>query len=108
MVRRVVKVRLDGDLLTGFVLSVAATMGAIEMINDGAPCQGIALLICKTADGAGDHAVDRGLVVVGVRPPGTYPIPGHCHRSVRPSYSWCCELDAGFGAAGLSSSGGKV
>ena len=44
MVRRVVKVRLDGDLLAGFVLGVAATMGAIETMKDGAPWQGIALL----------------------------------------------------------------
>ena len=44
MVLGVVKVRLDGDLLAGLALRVAATMGAIETMKDGAPWQGIALL----------------------------------------------------------------
>src|ERR1700730_10959280 len=84
MVRRVVEVRLDCDLLAGLVPRVAATMSAIEILKNGAPRLGIALLICKTADGAGDHAVNRSLVVVGVRPPGTCSIPGHCRRIVCP------------------------
>jgi hypothetical protein len=34
------------------VSDVATIMSAIELVEDGAPCLGIALLICKTADGA--------------------------------------------------------
>src|ERR1700748_3774465 len=71
MVRRVVEVRLDCDLLAGLVPSVAATVSAIEIVKHRAPRLGIALLICKTADGARDHAVNYSLVVVGIRPPGT-------------------------------------
>src|SRR5580658_1999866 len=87
VVCRVVEVRLDGDLLAGLVSRVAATMSAIEIMKDGAPRLGIALLICKAAHGAGDHAVDRSLVVVGIRPPGTCPIPRYCRRIVRPGDS---------------------
>src|ERR1700678_1465677 len=87
MVRRVVQVRFDGDLLASLVSHVAATMRTIEIVKDGAPRLGIALLICKTADGAGDHAVDPSLVVVGVRPPVPCPIPGHCRRIVCPGDS---------------------
>src|SRR6202041_3419981 len=81
MVRRVVKVRLDCDLLAGLVPGAAATTSAIVIVEDGAPCLGVALFNCKTADGAGDHAVNRSLVVVSVRPPGPCPIPGHRCRS---------------------------
>src|ERR1700679_1147656 len=84
MVRSIVEVWLYGDLLAGHIPSVAATMRAIEMVKHRAPRLGIALLICKTTDGVGDHAVNRRLVVVGVRPPGTCPIPIHCRRIVCP------------------------
>jgi hypothetical protein len=52
MIRWVVQVRLDCDLLVGLVSDVATIMSAIEIVEDGALCLGIALLICKTADGA--------------------------------------------------------
>src|ERR1700733_11254300 len=87
MVRRVVKVRLDCDLLAGLVPGAAATTSAIVIVEDGAPCLGVALFNCKTADGAGDHAVNRSLVVVSVRPPGPCPIPGHRCRIVCPGDS---------------------
>jgi len=51
VIRCVVKVRLDCDLLVGLVSDVATIMSAIEIVEDGAPYLGIALLICKTADG---------------------------------------------------------
>jgi len=87
MVHCVVQVRLDGDLLAGYVSDIAAVMSAIEIVEDGAPCLGIAFLIGKTADRAGDHAVNYSLVVVGICPPGTCSIPGHGRRIVRPGHS---------------------
>src|SRR5271163_2358309 len=84
MIYRVIQVRLDGDLLTGLVPRVTAAMSAIVVVKNGAPRLSIALLIGKTADGAGDHAVNYSLIIVGVRPPGTSPIPGHSRRIVRP------------------------
>src|SRR6202046_3908288 len=97
MIRCVVQVWLDCDLFAGLVSDGATIMGASEIVEDGAPCLGIALLICKTADGAGDHAVNHSLVVVGVRPPGTCPLPGHSCRIVSPGDS------AGNYAAGNTS-----
>ena len=58
VIYRVVQVRLDGDLLAGLVPRVAATMGAVEMLKDGAPRLGIAFSVCETADGTRDHAVN--------------------------------------------------
>ena len=87
MVYRVVEVCLDRDLLACLVSGAAATMSAIEIMKDSAPRLGIAPLICKTADGAGDHAVYNRLVVVRIRPPGTGPIPGNSRRIVRPGDS---------------------
>src|ERR1700739_295828 len=84
MIRCVIQVRLDCDLLASLVPRIAATMGAIEIVKDGAPSLGIALLVCKSTDRAGDHAVNRSLIVVGVLPPGTCPIPSHSRRIVRP------------------------
>src|ERR1700739_1623735 len=52
MIRCVLQVGLDGDFLAGLVPRVAATVGAIEMMKNRAPRLGIALLVCKTADGA--------------------------------------------------------
>jgi hypothetical protein len=51
MIRCVVQVRLDRDLLAGPVSGVAATMSAIEVVKDGVPCLGIVFLICKTTNG---------------------------------------------------------
>jgi len=45
MIRCVVQVRLDCDLLAGLVSSFAPTMSAIEVLKDGAPCLGIVFLI---------------------------------------------------------------
>jgi hypothetical protein len=87
MIRCVIQVRLDRDLLAGLVSSLATTISAIEILKHCAPCVGIAFLICKTADGAGDHAVNHNLVVVSVRPPGTCSIPGHCCWIVCPGDS---------------------
>src|ERR1700733_3114529 len=84
MIRCVVQIRFDCDLLACLVSGVAATMSAIEILKHRAPCLGIALLICKTADGAGDHAVNHNQVVVSVRPPGTCPIPRYCRWIVCP------------------------
>jgi hypothetical protein len=77
----VVQVRLDCDLLTGPVSGVAANMSAIEVAKDRDPCLRIAFLICKAADGAGDHVVNCRLIVVSILPPETCPIPGHSRRS---------------------------
>src|SRR5258708_7535146 len=96
MILCVVQVRLDGDLLAGLVAGFAATMSAIEVVKDGAPCPGIAFFICKTANGPRNHAVNYRLVVVSIGPPGTCAIPLHCRGIVRPSDS------AGNDAAGKS------
>src|SRR5579863_6240432 len=87
MTRRVVQVGLDCHFLASLVPGVAATMSAIEILEDGAPCLGIAFLNCKTPDGARDHAVNYSLAVVGVFPPGTCPIPCHSRRVMRPGHS---------------------
>jgi hypothetical protein len=84
MVRRVVEVRLDCDFLAGFVPDVAAAMSAIEVVKNGAPRLGIVFLIGETADGSGDHVVNDSLVIVGICPPGTGPIPGDSRWIVRP------------------------
>src|ERR1700723_2955628 len=84
MVRSVVQVGLDGDLLSSLVSRVAAIMRAIEVVKDGVPSLGIAFLICKAADGTGNHAVNYRLVVVGIGPPRTCAIPGHGRRIMRP------------------------
>src|SRR5580692_1025809 len=96
MVGGVVQVRLDRNLLASFVSSFAATMSAIEVLKDGVPCLGVVFLICKTADGPGNHAINYRLVIVGIGPPRTCSIPGHSRRIVRPSDS------AGNDAAGNS------
>lgn len=84
VIYRVIQIRLDRDLLAGFVSGVATTMGAIEILKHGAPRLRIALLICEGADGTGEHAVNHSLVVVGIRPPGTRPVPGDSRRIMRP------------------------
>src|ERR1700744_562794 len=43
MIRWVVQVRLDCDLLAGLVSGVATIMSAVEIVEDGTPCLGIAL-----------------------------------------------------------------
>src|SRR5258706_8945955 len=96
MIRCVVQVRLDRGLLAGLVSSFAPPMSAIEVLKDGAPCLGIVFLICKTANGPGNHAVNHRLVIVGIGPPRTCAIPGHSRWIVRPSDS------AGNNAAGNS------
>src|ERR1700689_1780534 len=85
MVRCVVQVRLDRDLLARLVSGFAATVSAIVMMENGVPCLGIVFLICKTANGPGNHAANYGLVVVGIGPPRTCAVPGHSRRIVRPS-----------------------
>src|SRR5579862_8684649 len=70
MIRCVVQVGLDGYFFASLVPSVAATMSAIEIFEDGVPCMSIAFLNGKTADRAGDHAVNYILVIVRVFPPG--------------------------------------
>jgi len=45
MIRCVVQVRLDRDLLAGLVSRFAPTMSAVEVLKDGAPCLGIFFLI---------------------------------------------------------------
>src|SRR5579863_5745400 len=87
MPRGVVQVGLDCHFLATPVPGVAATMSAIEILEDGAPGLGIVFLNCKTPDRARDHAVDYCLVVVGVFPPGTCPIPRHSGRVMRPGDS---------------------
>src|SRR6201985_1029065 len=87
MIRCVVQVRLDGHFLASLVPDVAATMSAIEIFEDGVPRLGIAFLVSETAERAGDHAINRSLVVVGVYPPGTCSIPGHSRRIMRPGDS---------------------
>src|SRR5271154_1986391 len=87
VVRCVVQVRLNRNLLPSTVSGFAAPVSAIEVLKDGVPCQGVALLICKGTNGTGNHAVNYRLVVVGVGPPRTFAIPGHRRRIVRPSDS---------------------
>src|SRR5271169_6991536 len=87
MVRGVVQVRLDRNLLPSAVSGFAAPMSTIEVLKDGVPCLGVVFLICKTANGPGNHAVNYRLVIVGVGPPRTCAIPSHCRRIVRPSDS---------------------
>src|SRR5579872_3346611 len=87
MTRGVVQVGFDCHFLASPVPGVAATMSAIEILEDGGPCRGIAFLNCKTLDGARDHAVNYSLAVVGVFPPGTCPIPCHSRRVMRPGDS---------------------
>src|SRR5580658_3122419 len=96
MVGCVVQVRLDRNLLPGTVSGFAVTMSAIEVLKDGIPCLRVALLICKTANGPGNHAVNYSLVIVGISPPRTCAIPSHSRRIVRPSDS------AGSNATGNS------
>src|ERR1700688_1566469 len=87
MIRGVVQVRLDRNLLAGPVSGVATTMSTIEVLKDGVPCLGVAFLICKTANRTGNHAVNHRLVVISIGPPRTGAIPGHGRRIVRPSDS---------------------
>ena len=75
------------SIATNTVSGFTATMSAIEVVKDGAPCLGITFLTCKAANGPGNHAVDYRLVIVGIGPPGTCAIPGHSRRIVRPSDS---------------------
>src|SRR5208283_4226544 len=96
MVGCVVQVRLDRNLLAGTVSGFAAPVSAIEVLKDGVPRLGVAFLICKTANGSGNHTVNYRLVVISIGPPGTCAIPGHSRRIVRPSDS------AGNDAAGNS------
>src|ERR1700751_5408070 len=87
MVRCFVQVRLDRNLLPSTVSGFAAPMSAIEVLKDGVPCLGVAFLICKTANGPGNHAVNHRLVVVGIGPPRTCAVPGHSRRIMRPRNS---------------------
>src|SRR5579864_3875410 len=87
MIRCVVQVGLDCYFLATLIPVVVATMTAIEILEDGTPCLGIALLIGKTPDRARNHSVNDSLVVVGVFPPGTCPIPRHSRRVMRPGDS---------------------
>src|SRR6202035_3329019 len=84
MIRCVVQVRLDRNLLPRTVSGFAATMSTIEVLKDGVPCLGVAFLICKTANGTGNHVVNHRLVVISISPPRTGAIPGHSRRIVRP------------------------
>jgi hypothetical protein len=96
MVRCVVQVRLDRNLLPSTVSGFAAPASVIEVLKDGVPCLDVAFLICETANGSGNHAVNYRLVIVGIGLPRTCAIPGHSRRMVRPSDS------AGSDAAGNS------
>src|ERR1700721_1567732 len=87
MIRCVVQVRLDRNLLPSTVSGFAAPVSAIEVLKDGVPCLGVAFLICKAANGPGNHAVNYRLVIVGIGPPRTCAIPGDSRRIVRPSDS---------------------
>src|SRR5580692_6297272 len=87
MARGVVQVGLDCHFLAGLVPGATPTMSTIEILEDGAPSLGIVFLNCKTLDRARDHAVNYRLIVVGVFPPGTCPIPCHRRRIVRPGDS---------------------
>src|ERR1700757_3309156 len=87
MIRWGGQVGLDCHCLASPVPGVAATMTAIEILEDGAPRLGIAFLICETPDRVGDHAVNCRLVVVGVFPPGTCPVPRHSRAIMRPGDS---------------------
>jgi len=81
----VVQIRLDGDLLSSLVSSVAATMSAVEVVKNGVPCLGVAFLICQRANGSRNHAVDYRLVVINIGPPRACPIPGHSRWIMCPS-----------------------
>src|SRR6266404_2716974 len=94
MILGIVKVRLDRDFFARLVSEVAAGTTAIEVVEDGTPCLGIVLFICKTANGVGNHAVNHRLIVISIGPPGTCAVPGYSGRVVRPSDS------AGNDAAG--------
>jgi hypothetical protein len=87
MIGGIIQVRLDRDLLAVSVSGFAATVRLIVIVKNGVPCLGIVFLIGKTAKGPGNHAVNHGLVVVGIGPPRTCAIPGHRRRIVRPSDS---------------------
>src|SRR5580692_11125437 len=87
MIRCVVQVCLDRNLLPGAVSGFAAPVSTIEVLKDGVPCLGVAFLIRKTANGTGDHAVTHRLVVISIGPPRTCAIPGYSRRIVRPSDS---------------------
>src|ERR1700733_1899122 len=87
MIRCVVQVRLDRNLLPSSVSGFGAPVGAIEPLKDGGPCPGVTFLICKTTNGPGNHAVNYRLIIVGVGPPRTCAIPAHSRRIVRPSDS---------------------
>src|ERR1700688_2078521 len=87
MIRGVIQVRLDRNLLPSTVSGFAAPVSAIEVLKDGVPCLGVAFLIRKTANGPGNHAVNYRLVIVGIGPPRTCAIPGHSRRIVPPSDS---------------------
>src|SRR5580658_10166744 len=102
MIRCVVQVRLNRNLLPSSVSGFAATMSAIEVLKDGVPCLGVAFLICKAANGPGNHAVNCSLVIMGIGPPRTSAIPGYSCRIVRPSDS------AGNNTAGDSQWGKRL
>src|ERR1700683_453215 len=102
MVRGIVQVRLDGNLLAGPVAGFTTTMSTIEVLKDGAPRLGIGFLICKFANGPRNHAVDYRLVIVSIGPPRTSAIPGHSRWIARPSDS------AGNDAAGNSQWGKRL
>src|SRR5580692_2050424 len=87
MIRCIVQVGLDCHFLASPVPGVTATMSAIEILEDGAPCLRIVLVKCKTPDRARNRAVNDSLVVVGVFPPGPRPIPGHSRGIMRPGDS---------------------
>src|SRR5690242_5841069 len=84
MVRCVVQVGLNCDLLAGLVSGVAAIMRAIEVVKDGVPCLGVAFLICKTSNRSGNHTINYSLIIVCISPPGTCAIPDHSRRIMRP------------------------
>src|SRR5258705_8202675 len=96
MILCVIKVRLNCDFFAHLVSGVAATMTAIEVVEDGTPGLSIILFICKTANGVGNHAVNDRLIVISIGPPRTCAVPGYSLRVVRPSDS------AGNYAAGNS------
>src|ERR1700749_4091380 len=87
MVRCVIQVRLDRNLLPSFVSGFAAAMKAIEILKDGGPCLGVAFLIGETANGPGNHAVKNGLVIMGIGPTRPCAGPGNSRRIMRPSDS---------------------
>jgi hypothetical protein len=88
MVRCVVQVRLDCDLLASPVSSVAASMSAIEIFKDGTPCLRIAFLVCKTAgERETMRSITAWLLLVSVH---QEPVPfqvtaaGSCAQVTRP------------------------